>query len=55
MLLWHLSEGLEWKCNSARSVGFSYRVEESFRSAPMRILMSRKEISWAEYLKVLKL
>ena len=55
MLLWHLSEGLEWKYKTARLVGFLYRVEKSFRSVPMRILMSRKEISWVEYLKVLKL
>ena len=53
MLSLHLSEWLEWKCKSAaQSVGFLYKVVESLRSVPMRIFMSRKEISWVECSKV---
>ena len=33
-------------------MGFLYRVMESLRSVPMRIFMSRKDISWVECSKV---
>ena len=53
MLSLHLNEWLEWKCSSAaQSVSFLYRVVESLESAPMRIFMSRKDISWVECSKV---
>ena len=53
LLSLHLSEWLEWKCRSAaQSVGFLYRVVESWRSAPIRIFMSRKDICWVECSKV---
>ena len=54
MLSLHLSEWMEWKCTSApQSVGFLCRVVESLRSAPKWIFMSRKDISWVEYSKVI--
>ena len=45
----HLGEWLEWKCRSAvQSVVFLCRVVERLRSAPIWILMSRRDISWVE-------
>ena len=49
----HFSEWLEWKCKiAAQSVGFLYRAVESFRSVPVWIFMSRKDISWVESSKL---